>query len=221
MGVFLSFSVPPFYPPTVFRKFSVCTSQTKGQTGFLMRSYAAWTSPQKFLLKHIHRVKFSIDINKYSLHILQINIDPMTPHLETDRTCSGIGSCTHAIANLTRQSFRVRVSIKKQTITMKNCNFRDVMPRSLVEAYWHLVRIYSLHIYDQRVSTASRALHIRFTKGVKGLKVCDDSTLVQILCFWTLSIVPFIFKNTTFRRLDSVSVFRQNVVFLNINRAVF
>jgi hypothetical protein len=41
-------------------------------------------------------------------------------------------------------------------------------------------------------------------------------TVIQILCFWTLSIVfslsknavLFIFQNTTFRRLDSVSVFR-------------
>jgi hypothetical protein len=48
------------------------------------------------------------------------------------------------------------------------------------------------------------------------LKVCDDGTLVKILCFWTLSIVLslskstvlFIFQNTTFRRLYSVSVFR-------------
>jgi hypothetical protein len=45
-------------------------------------------------------------------------------------------------------------------------------------------------------------------------KVCDDGTLVQILCFWTLSIVLslsnnavlFISQNITFRRLDSVSV---------------
>jgi hypothetical protein len=29
--------------------------------------------------------------------------------------------------------------------------------------------------------------------------------LLQILCFWTLSIVLFIFQNTMFRRLDSVS----------------
>jgi hypothetical protein len=28
--------------------------------------------------------------------------------------------------------------------------------------------------------------------------------------FWTLSIVLFIFQNTEFRRLDSVSVFRLN-----------
>jgi hypothetical protein len=43
----------------------------------------------------------------------------------------------------------------------------------------------------------------------------------QMLCFWILSIVLslsknsvlFIFeKNTTFRRLDSVSVFRQNLL---------
>jgi hypothetical protein len=27
------------------------------------------------------------------------------------------------------------------------------------------------------------------------LKVCDDGTLVQILCFWTLSIVLSLFKN--------------------------
>jgi hypothetical protein len=39
------------------------------------------------------------------------------------------------------------------------------------------------------------------------LKVCDDGTLIQILCFWTLSIVLslsknaalFIYQNTTFR----------------------
>jgi hypothetical protein len=45
-----------------------------------------------------------------------------------------------------------------------------------------------------------------------------ERRLVQILCFWTLSIalslskntVLFIFQNITFRRLDSVSVFRWN-----------
>jgi hypothetical protein len=44
--------------------------------------------------------------------------------------------------------------------------------------------------------------------------------LVHILCFWKLSIVLslskntvlFIFQNTTFRRLDSVSIFRQNLL---------
>jgi hypothetical protein len=48
------------------------------------------------------------------------------------------------------------------------------------------------------------------------LKVCDNGTLIQILCFWALSIVLslskntvlFILQNTTFRRLGSVSVFR-------------
>jgi hypothetical protein len=39
------------------------------------------------------------------------------------------------------------------------------------------------------------------------LKVCDDGTLVQILCCWTLSSILFIFQNTTFLRLGSVSVF--------------
>jgi hypothetical protein len=47
-------------------------------------------------------------------------------------------------------------------------------------------------------------------------EVCDDGTLVQILCFWTLSIVLSLSKNTvlfilyniTFRRLDFVSVFK-------------
>jgi hypothetical protein len=50
----------------------------------------------------------------------------------------------------------------------------------------------------------------------KDLEICDSGTLVQILCFWTLSIilflsentVVFIFQNTTFRKLDSVSIFR-------------
>jgi hypothetical protein len=44
--------------------------------------------------------------------------------------------------------------------------------------------------------------------------------LVQILCFWALSIVLssskntvlFIFETTTFRRLDSVSVFRLGLI---------
>jgi hypothetical protein len=45
------------------------------------------------------------------------------------------------------------------------------------------------------------------------LKVCNDGTLVKILYFWTSSTlskitVMLIFKNTTFRRLDSLSVFR-------------
>jgi hypothetical protein len=52
------------------------------------------------------------------------------------------------------------------------------------------------------------------------LKACDDGTLVQIFCCWTLSVilslskntVLLIFQNTTFRRLDSVSVFRLNLL---------
>jgi hypothetical protein len=84
----------------------------------------------------------------------------------------------------------MQVPIKKQMITMKNCNFWDVMPYSLVEAYWHLVGIYSLRIHGQKVSTASTTLHIRFQTGVKDVKVCDDHTLIQILCFWTLSRRP-------------------------------
>jgi hypothetical protein len=38
--------------------------------------------------------------------------------------------------------------------------------------------------------------------------VCRLDYIVQILYFCTLLIVLFIFENTTFRRLDSVSVFR-------------
>jgi hypothetical protein len=40
----------------------------------------------------------------------------------------------------------------------------------------------------------------------------NDDTCIQILCFWTSSIVQFLFKNTTFRRLDSVFVFRPNLI---------
>jgi hypothetical protein len=36
--------------------------------------------------------------------------------------------------------------------------------------------------------------------------------MVQILCFCISSIVLFVFQNTTFRRLDYVSVFRQNLL---------
>lgn len=32
------------------------------------------------------------------------------------------------------------------------------------------------------------------------------------LCFWTLYIILFLFKNTSFQRLDSVSIFRWNVL---------
>jgi hypothetical protein len=57
---------------------------------------------------------------------------------------------------------------------------------------------------------------IQFYNTALILKVCDDGTLVQLLGFWTLTIVLslskntvlFIFQNKTFRRLDSVSVFR-------------
>jgi hypothetical protein len=58
-----------------------------------------------------------------------------------------------------------------------------------------------------------------------GLMVAYDQRrnkylLLQILCCWTLSLVLslsknpvlFIFQNTTFRRLDSVSIFRQNLL---------
>jgi hypothetical protein len=133
--VFLPLSGPLIYPPILFRHFSFWTSQSKGQTGFLMRSYAAWTSPRKFLLKHIHRVRFSADNNKYSLHVLKTNFDPMMSHLETEPMCSGVGSWTRAVANLTRQPFGVQLPVKKQMITIKNCNFCDVMPGSPVEAY--------------------------------------------------------------------------------------
>jgi hypothetical protein len=52
------------------------------------------------------------------------------------------------------------------------------------------------------------------------LNVCDDGTLVQIVRFWTLSIVLslsrivvlFSFQNTTFRTPNSVSVFRSDVL---------
>jgi hypothetical protein len=40
----------------------------------------------------------------------------------------------------------------------------------------------------------------------------QPSVYVQILCFWTSSIVLFIFQNTTFQRLDSVFVFRLNLL---------
>jgi hypothetical protein len=30
------------------------------------------------------------------------------------------------------------------------------------------------------------------------LKICDDGTLIQILCFWTLSIALFLFKTQRF-----------------------
>jgi hypothetical protein len=50
--------------------------------------------------------------------------------------------------------------------------------------------------------------------------VFQRSSIIQILCFWTLSIflslskntVLFIFQNTAFRRLDYVSVFRYNLL---------
>jgi hypothetical protein len=47
---------------------------------------------------------------------------------------------------------------------------------------------------------------------LKDLKVCDDGTLIQILYFWTLSIVLLYLKHTTFQRLDSVAVFRWNLL---------
>jgi hypothetical protein len=39
-----------------------------------------------------------------------------------------------------------------------------------------------------------------------------DSLCVQILCFWTLSIILFVFKSTTFRRLEPVSVVSWNLL---------
>jgi hypothetical protein len=56
--------------------------------------------------------------------------------------------------------------------------------------------------------------HNTFTIHKYDLNVCDDGILIKLLWFWTLSIVLFLFKaNTTFRRLDSVSVFRWNFQF--------
>jgi hypothetical protein len=42
---------------------------------------------------------------------------------------------------------------------------------------------------------------------------CEKRTCyeIQLLCFWTLSIVLFLFK-TTFQRLNSVSVFKWNLL---------
>jgi hypothetical protein len=57
-------------------------------------------------------------------------------------------------------------------------------------------------------------LHSNTTSGIKfkrDLKVCDDGILIQLLCFWTLSISCFYLKHM-FRRLDSVSVFRWNLL---------
>jgi hypothetical protein len=33
---------------------------------------------------------------------------------------------------------------------------------------------------------------------IRYLKVCDDGTLIQILCFWTLSIVLFLSKTPSY-----------------------
>jgi hypothetical protein len=37
--------------------------------------------------------------------------------------------------------------------------------------------------------TLKKKRHFNTIKGLQALQVCDDGTLVKILCFWTLSIV--------------------------------
>jgi hypothetical protein len=44
------------------------------------------------------------------------------------------------------------------------------------------------------------------------MEVCGGGIQIQLLCLWTLSIVLFLCK-TTFRILDSVSVFKWNLMF--------
>jgi hypothetical protein len=91
-------------------------------------------------------------------------------------------------------------------------------PRSYV---WYIYYRSPLTITDgttaRNLKEILSALHPDWPlNSVQDLKDCDDGILVRILCFWTLSIVLslskhtflFVFQNTTFRRLDSVSVFR-------------
>jgi hypothetical protein len=50
----------------------------------------------------------------------------------------------------------------------------------------------------------------------KDVKVCDDGTLVQILCFWTLFIVLFLSKSTFLFIFQNT----KRTVFLDKNRTI-
>jgi hypothetical protein len=50
--------------------------------------------------------------------------------------------------------------------------------------------------------------YFQHTAGIH--KAVANRNIIEILCFWTLSIVLILFKNTILRRLDSISVFKWN-----------
>jgi hypothetical protein len=78
-----------------------------------------------------------------------------------------------------------------------------------VHSYHFFRKAYYLYLQGERISWVST--HASSTV-LKILKVCDDGTLIQLLCFWTLSTSCFYLKHTIFRGLDSVSIFRWNVL---------
>jgi hypothetical protein len=44
------------------------------------------------------------------------------------------------------------------------------------------------------------------------LKICGDGILIQLLCFWISSIIPFLFKTHNVSKIGFVSVFRWNLL---------
>jgi hypothetical protein len=53
----------------------------------------------------------------------------------------------------------------------------------------HTKEVYFIRLYNNTKCTSYAGMDIGFKTFRYDLKVCDDSTLVQILRFWTLSIV--------------------------------
>jgi hypothetical protein len=102
---------------------------------------------------------------------------------------------------------------------MNNSAFSDITPYSLFKVILCFGGIYRLNLRDRKMN---QGVNLHDEDSMLSFLVnkiwtfCDCSILVQVLCVLTLSLskttVLFIFQNTTFRRLNSVSVFRWNLL---------
>jgi hypothetical protein len=104
--------------------------------------------------------------------------------------------------NVTYQWFAWNIYGKRNISVIKHCNepFNRLSTLSL-RTKWitSFHRVYSkednLGFYLNLLSWhAIQGITDNKTLYKQNLKVCDDGTLIQILCFWTLSIVLFFFK---------------------------
>jgi hypothetical protein len=63
------------------------------------------------------------------------------------------------------------------------------------------------HKIESFITIAENLKSYKFKFLKRGLKVCDDGTLIQILCFWTLSIVLLLSKTPSCFCLRQASAF--------------